>query len=237
MADIRRSWHRPGPYQARDHRPRRRRPAARRRGDRRCADFQRRDLRLSRARCRVASQRHRLARPLGYRSLVSADPPPWGAAAPSPASTACSHLPFATARAARFTWCATGSAKSRFITASPTASSCSPPRRARCCRHPAFCDAEPDRLAAYRHLLFEYLPRSGSGWAGIAKLEPGTILTFAGGRTSRERYWRPRLDNRADRTSRGDRDAARVAAPVGAPLPRRRCAGRRLPVGRDRFRA
>jgi asparagine synthase (glutamine-hydrolysing) len=63
--------------------------------------------------------------------------------------------------------------------------------------HPAFRDAEPDRLAAYRHLLFEYLPRTGSGWAGIDKLEPGTILTFAGGRTSLERYWRPRLDRRA----------------------------------------
>jgi asparagine synthase (glutamine-hydrolysing) len=63
--------------------------------------------------------------------------------------------------------------------------------------HPAFREAEPDRLAAYRHLLFEYLPRTGSGWAGIEKLEPGTILTFADGRISLERYWHPRLDRRA----------------------------------------
>jgi len=60
--------------------------------------------------------------------------------------------------------------------------------------HPAFRDAAPDRLAAYRHLLFEYLPRTGSGWLGIEKLEPGTILTFRDGRISLERYWQPRLE-------------------------------------------
>ena len=62
--------------------------------------------------------------------------------------------------------------------------------------HAAFRDAEPDRLAAYRYLLFEYLPCSGSGWAGIEKLEPGAILTFADGRISLEHYWRPHLDPR-----------------------------------------
>jgi asparagine synthase (glutamine-hydrolysing) len=62
--------------------------------------------------------------------------------------------------------------------------------------HPDFREAEPDRLAAYRALLFEYLPRTGSGWVGIDKLEPGTILRFAGGRISRERYWQPRLEPR-----------------------------------------
>jgi asparagine synthase (glutamine-hydrolysing) len=62
--------------------------------------------------------------------------------------------------------------------------------------HPAFRDAEPDRLAAYRTLLFEYLPRTGSGWVGIDKLEPGTILCFNGGRISCERYWRPCLEPR-----------------------------------------
>ena len=62
--------------------------------------------------------------------------------------------------------------------------------------HPAFRDAEPDRLAAYRALLFEYLPRTGSGWVGIDKLEPGTILCFDDGRISRERYWQPRLEPR-----------------------------------------
>ncbi|HEV2098881.1 MAG TPA: asparagine synthase (glutamine-hydrolyzing) [Stellaceae bacterium] len=60
--------------------------------------------------------------------------------------------------------------------------------------HPAFRDAEPDPVAAYRHLLFEYLPRTGSGWIGIEKLEPGTILTCAKGRISLEHYWLPRLD-------------------------------------------
>ena len=62
--------------------------------------------------------------------------------------------------------------------------------------HPAFRDALPDRLAAYRALLFEYLPRTGSGWVGIDKLEPGTILRFRRGRISRERYWQPRLEPR-----------------------------------------
>jgi asparagine synthase (glutamine-hydrolysing) len=62
--------------------------------------------------------------------------------------------------------------------------------------HPAFREAEPDRLAAYRYLLFEYLPRTGSGWAGIEKLEPGTILTFVDGRISLDRYWQPYIDPR-----------------------------------------
>src|SRR5436853_513225 len=31
-------------------------------------------------------------------------------------------------------------------------------------RHPAFCDVMPDPLAAYRFLLFEYLPGNDSGW-------------------------------------------------------------------------
>jgi asparagine synthase (glutamine-hydrolysing) len=57
--------------------------------------------------------------------------------------------------------------------------------------HPDFRDAAPDRLAAYSFLLFEYLPGNLSGWSGIEKIEPGTILTFTNGRISRERYWRP----------------------------------------------
>ena len=32
--------------------------------------------------------------------------------------------------------------------------------------HPAFRCTGLDRLAAYRYLLFEYLPRAGSGWVG-----------------------------------------------------------------------
>lgn len=57
--------------------------------------------------------------------------------------------------------------------------------------HPDLRDAVPDRLAAYSYLLFEYLPGNLSGWTGIEKIEPGTILTFANGHVSRERYWRP----------------------------------------------
>jgi asparagine synthase (glutamine-hydrolysing) len=60
--------------------------------------------------------------------------------------------------------------------------------------HPAFSDAALDRQAAYQFLLFEYLPGTASGWDGIAKLEPGSILTFSEGRLSIERYWRPRLE-------------------------------------------
>ena len=61
-------------------------------------------------------------------------------------------------------------------------------------RHPDFRDTGPDPLDAYRLLLFEYLPRTGSVWTGIDKLEPGTILTFRDGRVSKQRYWRPPLD-------------------------------------------
>src|SRR5712671_520065 len=57
--------------------------------------------------------------------------------------------------------------------------------------HPDFRGAAPDRLAAYSFLLFEYLPGNLSGWSGIEKLEPGTILTFKDGQISRDRYWRP----------------------------------------------
>jgi asparagine synthase (glutamine-hydrolysing) len=59
--------------------------------------------------------------------------------------------------------------------------------------HPAFSDAALDRRAAYACLLFEYPPRSASGWARIEKLEPGTILTANAGRISLERYWHPRM--------------------------------------------
>jgi len=60
--------------------------------------------------------------------------------------------------------------------------------------HPAFRATLPDRSAAYGFLVFEYLPGTASGWEGIAKLEPGSILTFRDGRIEIERYWRPRLD-------------------------------------------
>ena len=55
----------------------------------------------------------------------------------------------------------------------------------------------PDRIAAYRLLLFEYLPGRNSGWEGIAKLEPGTILTFKDGRVTQDRYWSPRVNTGA----------------------------------------
>jgi asparagine synthase (glutamine-hydrolysing) len=57
--------------------------------------------------------------------------------------------------------------------------------------HPRFHDTGPDRLAAYRFLLFEYLPGTDSGWSGIDKLEPATILTFRDSRIACEQYWNP----------------------------------------------
>ena len=75
--------------------------------------------------------------------------------------------------------------------------------------HPLFCGTGPDPQAAYSVLLFEYLPGTASGWSGIEKLEPGTILTFADGRISRERYWQPCLDTRAmDHGAAGEDEAA-----------------------------
>lgn len=57
--------------------------------------------------------------------------------------------------------------------------------------HPAFRDAAPDRLAAFRYLLFEYLPGEATGWSGIHKLEPGTMLSFRDGQARIRRYWTP----------------------------------------------
>jgi asparagine synthase (glutamine-hydrolysing) len=59
--------------------------------------------------------------------------------------------------------------------------------------HPAFSYAMADRMAAYSFLLYEYLPGTQSGWQGIFKLEPGTILTAKDGQIAIEHYWRPRL--------------------------------------------
>ncbi|HZU89144.1 MAG TPA: asparagine synthase (glutamine-hydrolyzing), partial [Stellaceae bacterium] len=72
--------------------------------------------------------------------------------------------------------------------------------------HPGFRGVAPDRLAAYAFLLFEYLPGNRSGWTGIEKLEPGTILTFRNGRVSRERYWAP--GSRAAGNAAGDESEA-----------------------------
>src|SRR5271165_22411 len=57
--------------------------------------------------------------------------------------------------------------------------------------HPAYAAAALDRDAAYRFLLYEYLPGTVSGWQGIAKLEPGCILTANHGDIQIDRYWRP----------------------------------------------
>ncbi|MGE5271879.1 MAG: asparagine synthase (glutamine-hydrolyzing) [Thiohalocapsa sp.] len=75
-------------------------------------------------------------------------------------------------------------------------------------RHPDFRDTEPDRQAAYSHLLFEYLPGTASGWHGIAKLEPGTMLVWHNGRISRERYWPPRIGGVAGKPGKPRLDEA-----------------------------
>ena len=66
--------------------------------------------------------------------------------------------------------------------------------------HPAFAHATPDPVAAYRFLMFEYLPGSASGWTGIHKLAPGTILSFHNGQVSIDRYWQPRMQTQPDVT-------------------------------------
>src|SRR5437016_3670483 len=53
--------------------------------------------------------------------------------------------------------------------------------------HPAFRAVAPDRSAAYGFLVFEYVPGTASGWESIAKLEPGSVLTFREGRIAIER--------------------------------------------------
>src|SRR5229473_849113 len=85
--------------------------------------------------------------------------------------------------------------------------------------HPDFRDATPDRLAAYSFLLFEYLPGNLSGWTGIEKIEPGTILTFSDGQISRERYWRPPFESRpADGRTPQPVDEAEAAERLGTLL-------------------
>ncbi len=59
--------------------------------------------------------------------------------------------------------------------------------------HPAFRYAAPDLAAAYQLLQFEYLPGRASGWTGIERLAPGTILRFRAGQVALDRYWRPRV--------------------------------------------
>ena len=65
--------------------------------------------------------------------------------------------------------------------------------------HPAFAHAAPDPVAAYRFLSFEYLPGNASGWTGVHKLEPGTIMRVRDGRVSIDHYWRPQTHRGAQR--------------------------------------
>lgn len=71
-------------------------------------------------------------------------------------------------------------------------------------RHPDFRDAGPDRQAAYNYLLFEYLPGTESGWHGIAKLEPGTMLVWQDGQIRHEPYWRPRVGGAGSKPRLGE---------------------------------
>ncbi len=57
--------------------------------------------------------------------------------------------------------------------------------------HPLFAGAEPDPLAAYRFLLFEYLPGNDTGWHGIRKLPAGCLLSFRDGAPRLRRFWSP----------------------------------------------
>jgi asparagine synthase (glutamine-hydrolysing) len=63
--------------------------------------------------------------------------------------------------------------------------------------HPAFRNAKPDLLAAYQLLSFEYVPGTESGWTGVHKLAPGTILTYEKGCATLDRYWRPSVGRSA----------------------------------------
>jgi asparagine synthase (glutamine-hydrolysing) len=62
--------------------------------------------------------------------------------------------------------------------------------------HPDFAAVAPDRRAAWALMQFEYLPPGLSGWEGIEQLEPATILTFADGKGSLQRYWGPVVGSR-----------------------------------------
>jgi asparagine synthase (glutamine-hydrolysing) len=59
--------------------------------------------------------------------------------------------------------------------------------------HPGLSSSMPDRMAAYKLLLYEYLPGADSGWQGICKLEPGTMLIARDGQVSIDQFWRPPL--------------------------------------------
>ena len=158
--------------------------------------------------------------------------------------------------AAAVAWSATGSAKSRFITAGRAGTWSSRPSSRRSARIPTSAPrsiARPSRAFASRG----YIPAPRSIYRGIYKLQPGCILTVAAirrradgdradGRVERRRALaatllvlsrrRPRRRRASpSRTKQEALDAVEAGAGPGdrGPVARRR-ADRRLPVGRDR---
>jgi asparagine synthase (glutamine-hydrolysing) len=95
--------------------------------------------------------------------------------------------------------------------------------------HPAYRNVAPDRHAAYAFLIFEYAPGDASGWQGIAKLEPASVLTFYEGRCSIERYWRPPIARDRHRTADPHEVVERLDALLSDSVRRRLVAD--VPVG------
>ena len=82
-----------------------------------------------------------------------------------------------------------------------------PPRCRHCNVIPYLKDVTPDKKAVYSFLIYEYLPGTTSGWQGVAKLEPSTILAAKDGHIEIYRYWRPCLE-RVGRGNHGEAEAA-----------------------------
>jgi asparagine synthase (glutamine-hydrolysing) len=95
--------------------------------------------------------------------------------------------------------------------------------------HPGFSDVMPDRMAAYNFLLYEYLPGTESGWQGIAKLEPATILSIRDGHVAIEQYWRPPMEPASPAAHREPEAADRLEELLSASVRERVVAD--VPVG------
>ena len=96
------------------------------------------------------------------------------------------------ARSARCGWCATGSARSRFITAGWARTWSSAPSSRRFARYPGFA-AEIDRRASVAAFAARgYMPAPLSIYRGIFKLPPASILTVETGAEPLPRSARPR---------------------------------------------
>jgi asparagine synthase (glutamine-hydrolysing) len=81
--------------------------------------------------------------------------------------------------------------------------------------HPAFQAASVDMAAAFQLLHFEYVPGCASGWSGIRKVPPATILTFQNGVVTLDRYWRPTVGSKTsvpEQVAIRDIDAALTTA-------------------------